>query len=306
MFDQLTQKFAKVFEKFRSKGIITEEDINAGMREIRIALLEADVALPVVKEFVQNVSLKALGKEVLNSIKPADMLLKIVHDELIELLSSEDNSFNIQKQPSIVMLVGLQGVGKTTAAAKLANFIKKDKKVLLVPLDRQRAAAITQLEQLGKQIDVEVFYTEKNDVIKIASSALEKAKKEQFDTIILDTAGRLHTDSKLMDELNQLQKTLKPQETLLVSDILSGQDAFTVANEFNNAIKLTGIILSRVDSDTKGGAALSVKHITKCPIKFYPLVKKYTNLNLLPLKKSSQDYLIKEIWFPSLKILMKK
>ena len=268
MFDQLTQKFAKVFEKFRSKGIITEEDINAGMREIRIALLEADVALPVVKEFVQNVSLKALGKEVLNSIKPADMLLKIVHDELIELLSSEDNSFNIQKQPSIVMLVGLQGVGKTTAAAKLANFIKKDKKVLLVPLDRQRAAAITQLEQLGKQIDVEVFYTEKNDVIKIASSALEKAKKEQFDTIILDTAGRLHTDSKLMDELNQLQKTLKPQETLLVSDILSGQDAFKVANEFTNAIKLTGIILSRVDSDTKGGAALSVKHITKCPIKF--------------------------------------
>ena len=278
MFDQLTQQFSKIFEKFRSKGIITTDDIKSGMREIRIALLEADVALPVVKELITSISEKALGEEVLNSIKPTDMLLKIVHDELIGVLTSENTTLNITKQPSIMILVGLQGVGKTTATAKLANFVKKDKKVLLVPLDRQRAAAVQQLQQLGEQIKVEVLNSNSNDPLKIASLALEKAKKEHFDIVIADTAGRLHTDDALMLELKNLQKILNPQETLLVTDILSGQDAFKVANEFKNAINLTGIILSRVDSDTRGGAALSVKHITKCPIKFLSTGEKVDQL----------------------------
>ena len=278
MSDQLTQQFSKIFEKFRSKGIITADDIKSGMREIRIALLEADVALPVVKELITSISEKALGEEVLNSIKPTDMLLKIVHDELIGVLTSENTTLNITKQPSIMILVGLQGVGKTTATAKLANFVKKDKKVLLVPLDRQRAAAVQQLQQLGEQIKVEVLNSNSNDPLKIASLALEKAKKEHFDIVIADTAGRLHTDDALMLELKNLQKILNPQETLLVTDILSGQDAFKVANEFKNAINLTGIILSRVDSDTRGGAALSVKHITKCPIKFLSTGEKVDQL----------------------------
>ena len=248
------------------------------MREIRIALLEADVALPVVKELITSISEKALGEEVLNSIKPTDMLLKIVHDELIGVLTSENTTLNITKQPSIMILVGLQGVGKTTATAKLANFVKKDKKVLLVPLDRQRAAAVQQLQQLGEQIKVEVLNSNSNDPLKIASLALEKAKKEHFDIVIADTAGRLHTDDALMLELKNLQKILNPQEKLLVTDILSGQDAFKVANEFKNAINLTGIILSRVDSDTRGGAALSVKHITKCPIKFLSTGEKVDQL----------------------------
>ena len=266
MGDRLTNAIKNI----KGMGRITEDNINDAMREIRLALLEADVNYTVVKEFINNVKEKALGMEVDKSLKPDEVFIKIVKDELVELLGGEAVPLVVDKKPTILMLVGLQGSGKTTTSGKLANYLRKRhaKKPLLVACDIYRPAAIDQLKTVGKELNIPVFSEGQIEVTKIVSDALEYAKENKNDYIIIDTAGRLHIDEPLMEELKGVEELAKPDEVILVIDAMMGQDAINVINGFNNALHLTGCILTKLDGNTKGGVALSVRHLTNVPIKF--------------------------------------
>ncbi len=282
MFESLGEKLSSAFKKLKGKGVITETTLNEAMREIRIALLEADVALEVSKSFIQLVKEKALGKEVLKSVDPAQMVVKIVNDELIEILGSENYELNLKsKPPAVVLLAGLQGSGKTTSAAKLAKRITKtsNKKVLMASLDVYRPAAQEQLEVLGNQNQIQTLEIIKNQKpLEIAERALNYAKSEFFDVLILDSAGRNQVDDKMMKEIVTISKKIKTTERLLVVDSMAGQDAVNTAKHFNTALDLTGILLTRVDGDSRGGAALSMKSVAKCPIKFIGVGEKVEDL----------------------------
>ncbi|HIS18825.1 MAG TPA: signal recognition particle protein [Candidatus Coprovivens excrementavium] len=270
MFEYMGDRLSKAIKNIRGMGRITEENISEAMREIRMALLEADVNYQVVKEFVNKVKDKALGLEVQKSLKPDELFIKIVKDELVLLLGGEEAPLNLDGKPAIVMLVGLQGSGKTTTCGKLANYLRKKhaKKPLLVACDIYRPAAIEQLQTVGKQLNIPVFTEGKIEVNKIVTDALEYAKENGNDYVIIDTAGRLHIDEELMNELAGLVDLCHPQEVLLVIDAMMGQDAINVIKGFNDKLSLTGCILTKLDGDTKGGVALSVRHLTNVPIKF--------------------------------------
>ena len=270
MFEYLGDRLSTAMKNIRGMGKITEENISDAMREIRMALLEADVNYEVVKEFTNNVKEKALGLEVQKSLKPDELFIKLVKDELVELLGGDTSPLETKYNPTILMLVGLQGSGKTTSAGKLANYLRKKeaRHPLLVACDIYRPAAIEQLKTVGKSLNIPVFEEGKKDVLTIIKDALEYAKENKFDYIIIDTAGRLHIDEELMTELKQIESTYKPHETLLVIDAMMGQDAINVINGFNDALHLTGAILTKMDGNTKGGVALSIRHLTGVPIKF--------------------------------------
>lgn len=280
MFESLGDRLQSVMDKIRGYGKITEENIGEMTREIRLALLEADVNYKVVKEFIANVKEKALGEEVSKSLKPGEMFVKIVKDELVDLLGGEKASLYTSGNPSILMLVGLQGSGKTTSIAKLSNYIRKKykKKPLLVACDVYRPAAINQLEQLGKELNIEVYSEGKNNPVDISKNAVEYARTHGYDYVLIDTAGRLHIDEELMDELKNITEAVSPDEILLVVDSMTGQDAVHVIEGFNDKLKLTGAILTKLDGDTRGGAALSIRHLTNIPIKFIGVSEKMDGL----------------------------
>ncbi len=282
MFESLGDRLQNALHKIKGYGKITEDNISDMMREIRLALLEADVNYQVVKEFTNTVKEKALGEEVQKSIKPGDLFVKIVQDELTELLGGESSPLNTNGNPAILMLVGLQGSGKTTTIGKLANYLRKKhaKKPLLVACDVYRPAAIDQLKQLGKQLNIEVYEEGKDDPVKISKNAINYAKENGYDYVLIDTAGRLHIDSELMEEVKNISLEVKPQEILLVIDSMMGQDAINVINGFNEALKLTGVILTKLDGDTRGGVALSVRHLTNVPIKFIGVSEKLDGLDM--------------------------
>lgn len=280
MFENLSDRLQNVMHKIKGYGKITEENITEMMREIRLSLLEADVNYKVVKEFTNNVKQKALGEEVNKSLSPGEVFVKIVKDELIDLLGGEKKDLVVDKNPTITMLVGLQGSGKTTTIGKLANYLRKNhkKKPLLVACDIYRPAAIDQLIQIGKELNIEVFSKGKTDPVIIVKEALNYAKENNYDYILIDTAGRLHIDELLMDELKNITETVHPDETLLVIDSMMGQDAINVIQGFNEALSLTGVILTKLDGDTRGGVALSVRHLTNIPIKFIGTSEKLDGL----------------------------
>ena len=284
MFEVLSERLEKVVNSFRGKAIISEDDLNLSLREIRIALLEADVALVVVKDFIENIRSEILGKEILKNIKPDQMIIKLVNDELIKILGSNNESLNISKSGlTKILFCGLQGSGKTTTLAKLANHIKKNskKKILLVSADIYRPAAQEQLKILSEQINVEFKHNDNSTTVdNITHEALKHAEKNLFDILLFDTAGRQVIDTKMMEELKNISKILQPQETILVADSLTGQDAANVAKTFNDAIKIDSTILTRIDGDGKGGAALSIKSITGAPIKFIGTGEKIDQLEL--------------------------
>ena len=281
MFEDLGDRLQNALNKIKGYGMITEDNIDSMMREIRLALLEADVNYKVVKEFTNSVKEKALGTEVKKSINPGDMFVKIVKDELVELLGGDSSPLYVSGKPSVLMLVGLQGSGKTTTIAKLGLYLRKKekKKPLLVACDIYRPAAIDQLKQLGKELNIEVFEEGKKNPVEIVKDALEYAKENDFDYILIDTAGRLQIDEELMDELINIQDNIKVNETLLVIDSMMGQDAINVINGFNEKLSLTGVILTKLDGDTRGGVALSVRHLTNVPIKFIGVSEKLDGLD---------------------------
>lgn len=281
MFEDLGDRLQNALNKIKGYGMITEDNIDSMMREIRLALLEADVNYKVVKEFTNSVKEKALGTEVKKSINPGDMFVKIVKDELVELLGGDSSPLYVSGKPSVLMLVGLQGSGKTTTIAKLGLYLRKKekKKPLLVAGDVYRPAAIDQLKQLGKELNIEVFEEGKKDPVEIVKDALEYAKDNGFDYVLIDTAGRLQIDEELMDELINIQDSIKVNETLLVIDSMMGQDAINVINGFNEKLNLTGVILTKLDGDTRGGVALSVRHLTNVPIKFIGVSEKLDGLD---------------------------
>lgn len=272
MFDSLSNKLGDVFAKLKKQGALTEDDINTAMREVRIALLEADVALPVVKKFTASLKEKAVGTEIIQSISPTQMVIKLVNDHLIELLGSEHSELNLAAAPPVViMMAGLQGSGKTTSTGKLGLHLKNklNKKVLVASLDVYRPAAQAQLEQVARQAHITSLPIVPDEKpLAITKRAMEMARLEGYDVLLLDTAGRLHIDDELMDELHAVKKLANPLETLLVADSLTGQDAVNIAKEFNDKIGVSGIILTRVDGDGRGGAALSMRSVTGQPIKF--------------------------------------
>ena len=272
MFEALSNKLTTVFNKITSRGVLSEDDINTAMREIRIALLEADVSLPVVKDFIAHVKEQALGEKVVRSIQPGQMVVKIVHDELLKLLSSDNTTLNLNAPaPICVLMVGLQGSGKTTTSAKIAKRLsaKQKKKVLLVSLDIYRPAAQEQLAQLATQINGTSLPIIKGEKPAATTKrALDFAKKGGFDVIILDSAGRLHIDQELMEEVKDVKKIANPTEVLLVADAMIGQDACNVAKEFNDQVGITGLVLTRIDGSSRAGAALSMKMVAGVPIKF--------------------------------------
>ena len=271
MFQSLGDKLAGAFKKFRSKGKLTEADVKTGMREIKLALLEADVNFKVVKDFVNTVSARAVGNDVLESLVPAQQIVKIVNEELTNLMGGSQSKLTISpKPPTVVMMVGLQGAGKTTHAAKLAGLYKSQgKKPLLVACDVYRPAAIKQLEIVGEALDIPVF-SMGTDVspVKIAKEGLKFAEKKGYDMVFVDTAGRLHIDEELMEELKSIKAEVQPTEILLTVDAMIGQDAVNVAESFNDLLDITGVVLTKLDGDTRGGAALSIRHVTGKPIKF--------------------------------------
>ncbi len=277
MFDSLSDKLANAFKKFKNKGKLTEADVKEGMREIKLALLEADVNFKVVREFVKTVSERAIGSEVLESLVPAQQIVKIVNEELINLMGGSQAKLDIApKPPTVIMMVGLQGAGKTTHSAKLALMYKKQgKNPLLVACDVYRPAAIKQLEVVGEQIGVPVFSMGTDtSPVEIARRALQHSQKHGHDMVFLDTAGRLHVDEVLMAELGSIKEVAAPTEILLVIDAMLGQDAVNVAESFNNLLNITGVVLTKLDGDTRGGAALSVRHVTGKPIKFVGIGEK--------------------------------
>lgn len=287
MFESLGDRLQNAVSKIKGYGKITEDNISEMMREIRLALLEADVNYQVVKEFTNNVKEKALGEEVKRSIKPGDMFVKILNDELTELLGGEEKPLNLKGNPATLMLVGLQGSGKTTTIGKLANYLRKKhaKKPLLVACDVYRPAAIDQLKQLGKQLNIEVYEEGKNNPVEIAKNAINYAKENKYDYVLIDTAGRLHVDEELMKELENIRKEVSPDEILLVIDAMMGQDAMNVITGFNDKLPLTGVILTKLDGDTRGGVALSVRHLTNVPIKFIGVSEKLDGLDSFDPKR---------------------
>ncbi len=271
MFQNLTEKINAAFKKFKSKGKLTEEDVKVGMREIKLALLEADVNFKVVRDFIKKVTERAVGTEVLQSLLPAQQIVKIVNEELTELMGGEGERIKLaSRPPTVVMMVGLQGAGKTTHCGKLAGMFKKQgRRPLLVGCDVYRPAAIKQLQVVGQQLDIPVFAMG-TDVspVKIAKAGVEHAKQYGHDVVFIDTAGRLHIDEKMMEELKDIKNELEPQEILLVVDAMLGQDAVNVAESFNSLLDITGVVLTKLDGDTRGGAALSVRYVTGKPIKY--------------------------------------
>ncbi len=280
MFENLGERLQNVIHKARGYGKITEENISEMVKEVRIALLEADVNYKVVKEFTNKVREKALGQEVQKSLKPGEVFVKIVNDELTELLGGESSDLNTNGNPAVLMLVGLQGSGKTTTIGKLANLLRKKyhKKPLLVACDVYRPAAIDQLKQIGKELDIEVFEKGLNNPVKTSEEAINYAKENSYDYVLIDTAGRLHIDDTLMNELVEIKDKVNPQEIMLVIDAMMGQDAINVITGFNDAINLTGVVLTKLDGDTRGGVALSVRHLTNVPIKFMGTSEKMDGL----------------------------
>lgn len=276
-FENLTSRLQEAFKRLRGKGKVTEDDVNEAMREVRLALLEADVNFKVVKDLVARVKERAVGIEVLKNLNPAQQVIKVVNEELTELMGGTQAKLNFaSKPPTVIMMVGLQGAGKTTTTGKLALHLQKqNKKPLLVACDIYRPAAIKQLQVLGEQIKVPVFSLG-SDVspVEIARQAVQHAKEQHLDTVLIDTAGRLHIDEKLMDELKAIRSLVSPHEILLVVDAMTGQDAVNVAESFNQQLELTGVVLTKLDGDTRGGAALSVKAVTGCPIKFAAMGEK--------------------------------
>lgn len=271
VFESLADKLQQTFKKLRGRGKLSESDVSEALREVRMALLEADVNFKVAKEFVARVKERAVGQEVLGSLTPAQHVIKIVNDELTELLGGTQSRITISSRPpTVIMLVGLQGAGKTTTAGKLANLLRKqNKKPLLVAGDIYRPAAIKQLQVLGEQLDLPVFTLgDKESPVTIAEKAIQHANAYARDVVIIDTAGRLHINEELMDELKSIKKTVKPHEILLVVDAMTGQDAVNVAESFNEALGIDGVILTKLDGDARGGAALSIKSVTGRPIKF--------------------------------------
>lgn len=272
MFDKLSDRLGGVFDRLRGRGALNEADVREAMREVRVALLEADVALPVVREFVDKATEKAVGQSVLKSVTPGQQVVKIVNDALVEMLGAEQSDLNLAvAPPAIIMMVGLQGSGKTTTTAKIAKMLKakQGKKVLMASLDVNRPAAQEQLATLGTQTDVATLpIVQGQQPVDIAKRAMQAAKLQGFDVLLLDTAGRLHVDQQLMDEMQAVAKVSTPQEILLVVDSLTGQDAVNVAKNFGERVDLTGIVLTRMDGDARGGAALSMRAITGKPIKF--------------------------------------
>ena len=280
MFENLGDRLQNAIHKMKGYGKITEENIGEITRELRLALLEADVNYKVVKEFIANVKEKALGEEVQKSLKPSELLIKIVKDELVDLLGGEKEDLVVNGNPAILMLVGLQGSGKTTTIGKLANFLRKKhaRKPLLVACDVYRPAAIDQLKQLGKELNIEVYSEGKNDPVQISKNAIAYAKENGFNYVLIDTAGRLHIDEALMDELKNINEAVHPNEILLVVDSMTGQDAINVITGFNERLPLTGAVLTKLDGDTRGGAALSIRHLTNVPIKMIGVSEKMDGL----------------------------
>lgn len=283
-FESLSDKLSSIFKKLRGQSRLTESNMDEMLKEVRVALLEADVNYKVVKEFVNNVKEKALGQDVLKTLNPSQMVVKIVRDELVELLGSEDSEIKYNSsKPTIIMMVGLQGSGKTTTTGKLAYLMKNKlkKKVLLAACDVYRPAAIEQLDQLAKQVGVDIVNMgDKINPVDIAIKAKEKAFNDHYDVLIIDTAGRLQIDETLMDELNNMKDKICPDEILLLVDAMAGQDAVNVAKAFNDKLNLSGIVMSKLDGDARGGAALSIKHISGVPIKFAGVGEKITDLDI--------------------------
>ena len=281
MFESLGDRLQSAVNKIKGYGKITEDNISDVIREVRLALLEADVNYKVVKEFINNVKEKALGEEVTKSLKPGEQFIKILKDELVDLLGGEKANLYTGGNPSILMLVGLQGSGKTTTIGKLALLLRKKykKNPLLVACDVYRPAAIDQLKTLGKELNIEVYEEGHKDPVEIATNAVKYAKENKFDYVLIDTAGRLHIDENLMNELKNIESNVNPNETLLVLDSMVGQDAINVIEGFNNELKLTGAILTKLDGDTRGGAALSIRHLTQVPIKFIGVSEKMDGLD---------------------------
>lgn len=270
MFETLSDRLQNAIKNIKGYGKITEENIDSMVREVRLALLEADVNYKVVKEFTSAVREKALGEEVKKSLTPGEMFVGIIRDELVELLGGSNAPLNLKGNPACLMLVGLQGSGKTTTIGKLANLLRKkhNKKPLLVACDIYRPAAIEQLKQIGKELNIPVYSEDSKDAVSIAKNGVCYAKENGYDYVLIDTAGRLHIDDNLMEELQNIKQEVKPEETLLVIDSMMGQDAINVITGFNSKIDLTGVILTKLDGDTRGGVALSVRHLTNVPIKF--------------------------------------
>ncbi|MES9850732.1 MAG: signal recognition particle protein [Candidatus Thiodiazotropha sp. L084R] len=272
MFDNLTQRLGKVLTNLRGQGRLTDDNIKETMREVRMALLEADVALPVVRDFVEQVKQKATGEEVMKSLTPGQTLIKIVNDELVQVMGEANESLDLSAQPpAVILMAGLQGSGKTTSVAKLSRWLQQEgkKKVSVVSCDVYRPAAIDQLETLSKEVDAQFIPSRSDEKpVAIAKHALDRAKRDFADVLIVDTAGRLHVDGEMMEEIKQLHQVLGPVETLFVVDSMTGQDAANTAKAFNEALPLTGVILTKADGDARGGAALSIRQITGKPIKF--------------------------------------
>ena len=282
MLDNLTNRFSKVFKNIRGQAKLTEDNIKEALREVRLALLEADVALPVVKEFVNNVKEKALGQEVAGSLTPDQAFIGVVNQALIELMGKENSSLDLAAvPPAVVLMAGLQGAGKTTTVGKLARLLKNEqkKKVLVVSADVYRPAAIEQLRLLAEQVGIDFFPSDSNqNPVEIATAAIDYAKKHFYDVLMVDTAGRLAIDEEMMNEIKALHAAVNPVETLFVVDAMLGQDAVNTAQAFNEALPLTGVILTKMDGDSRGGAALSVRHVTGKPIKFIGIGEKITGL----------------------------
>jgi len=280
-FENLSEKLGLALKKLKGRGVITEKDIKESMREIKLALLEADVNYKVVKDFISKVSERAAGADVLESLTPGQQIVKIVNDELTALMGSENSRIEFGKNPTVVLMAGLQGAGKTTFCAKLAGYMRKrhNKRPLLVACDIYRPAAIKQLQVVGKQLDIPVFEMgTQTTAVKIAKAAIEHARAHGNDFVILDTAGRLHIDDELMQELEDVKAAVNPNEILLVIDAMTGQDAVNIAENFNNRLEISGVIITKLDGDTRGGAALSVKAVTGKPIKFCGVGEKLSDI----------------------------
>jgi signal recognition particle subunit SRP54 len=284
MFDSLSDRLAGSLKKLRGQGRITEDNIKETLREVRMALLEADVALPVVREFIERVKERAMGQDVVRSLSPGQVFVKIVNDELVAVMGDEDNSLNLNSQPPVVILMaGLQGAGKTTSVAKLARFLKERQKksVMVASADVYRPAAIEQLKTLASDVEAKFFPSDASqDPVAIAQAAVAQAKLEYVDVVIIDTAGRLHIDDDMMGEIKRIHSAINPTETLFTVDSMTGQDAANTAKAFNEALPLTGVILTKTDGDARGGAALSIRHITGKPIKFMGVGEKTTALEV--------------------------
>lgn len=282
VFESLSEKLQNTLNKLTGKGKLTEKDIDAAMREVKLALLEADVNFKVVKDFIKNTKERALGSQVLESLTPGQQVIKIVNDELKNLMGKEQVKIDYSKKPTVILMCGLQGAGKTTTAGKLANKMKQEgKRPLLVACDVYRPAAIKQLQVVGKSVDVPVFTMgDKIDPVDISKASLEHAKKNRNDVLIIDTAGRLQIDEKLMQELKNIYDALEPSEVLLVLDSMTGQEAVNVADTFDDTLKLTGVILTKLDGDARGGAALSIRAVTDVPIKFIASGEKMDNIEV--------------------------